>query len=177
MMNTSQIQNILAIDPFVSDIFAGVYPSDLLPVKLKYPCCLVANTDKADSPGEHWVCMYFTAERKGEFFDSYGFPPEFYAETFRYFLKRHSVSYLYSKVQLQDTLSSVCGPFCIFFVSSRARGLTFEEVLKVFSKDVAQNDKLVSTYVKHLLKQSRHPVGDTGFGQSARPSKKILKLH
>ena len=47
----------------------------------RFPCGFVANTDPSDEPGAHWVAFYFQSERKGEFFDSYGKPPDYDDET------------------------------------------------------------------------------------------------
>ena len=83
-MDTSQIVSALKSDPIARKIFCGVFPSDLLPKVLDtFPCGFVANTDPSNEAGKHWVVFYFQSEWEGEFFDSYGKPPDYYHETFK----------------------------------------------------------------------------------------------
>ena len=51
--------------------FDGVFSADSLPEK---PRLLVVNTDPANQPGRHWVCMS-VKDGYGEYFDSFGLPP------------------------------------------------------------------------------------------------------
>ena len=56
-------------------MFQGVYPSDKLPTNVSsYPALFIAIVDASDMPGSHWLAFYFTKDREGEFFDSYGLP-------------------------------------------------------------------------------------------------------
>ena len=78
-MNTLQIKRALERDTFTKKIFGGVFAADELPkVMNTFPCGFVANTDPSTEPGTHWVAFYFPSREKGEFFDSYGYPPEHY---------------------------------------------------------------------------------------------------
>ena len=82
-MNTIKITHALQQDHFTKRTFCGVFPSDKLPKTIdKYPCAIVANTDASGQPGSHWVVFYFPSEQKGEFFNSYGQPPEYYNDEF-----------------------------------------------------------------------------------------------
>ena len=85
-MDTLQIENVLKEDPYTSRMLAGVFARDQLPKRLYYPCIWVVNNQPISEEGEHWTCAYFTADRKGEYFDSYGLAPKGP-------LKRHMVSY------------------------------------------------------------------------------------
>ena len=49
-----------------------------------FPYGFVANTDPSTEPGMPWVAFYFPSREKGEFFDSYGHPPEYYDESFKF---------------------------------------------------------------------------------------------
>ena len=65
-------------DPYVASTFLGVFPSERLPKQVrKYPASLIANTDPASKPEQHWIVMYFPEKTKNEFLDSYGLPPAF----------------------------------------------------------------------------------------------------
>ena len=77
-MNTAQIDSVLKQDPVTNKKFCGVFASDKLPQAIEtYLCGFVANTDPSHEPGTHWVAFYF-ASKEGEFFDSYGYPPNHY---------------------------------------------------------------------------------------------------
>ena len=79
-INSTQLAIILKKDKYTRAVFQGVYPSDKLPTRVSsFPALFIANVDTSDKPGSHWVAFYFTKDRKGEFFDSYGLPPSNYA--------------------------------------------------------------------------------------------------
>ena len=77
-MNTLQLERALKHNTFTKKIFVGVFAADELPTLNTFPCGFVANTDPSTEPGTHWVAFYFPSREKGEFFDSYGHPPEHY---------------------------------------------------------------------------------------------------
>ena len=121
--------------------FIGVFPRDRLPSPppSSFPFSLIMNTDKASQPGKHWVAVYCT-EKTCEYFDSFGLPPLY-----------HELSKLYNNRKLfwssrciQHPQSRTCGEFCISFVKSQSKGLTYSQYIKQFSRDLKQNDKIVS---------------------------------
>ena len=77
-MNTLQLERALKHNTFTKKIFVGVFAADELPKLNTFPCGFVANTDPSTEPGTLWVAFYFPSREKGEFFDSYGYPPEYY---------------------------------------------------------------------------------------------------
>ena len=78
-MNTLQLERALKRNAYTKKIFDGVFPADEVPEIIDtFPCGFVANTDPSTEPGMHWVAFYFPSREKGEFFDSYGNPPEYY---------------------------------------------------------------------------------------------------
>ena len=78
-MNTLQLKRALEHNPSTKKIFGGVFAADELPKTFDtFPYGFVANTDPSTEPGTHWVAFYFPSRDKGEFFDSYGYPPEHY---------------------------------------------------------------------------------------------------
>ena len=75
----------------------------------KFPCGFVANTDPSDEPGTHWIAFYFPSKQKGEFFDSYGKPPEYYHANFEKYLMNHRVYWTFNnKPLLHDRRGFVC---------------------------------------------------------------------
>ena len=101
-MNTFQLKEIIEEDKIAKQQFQGVYPSDLLPKWIKaYPSAYVANVDPAEKIGNHWVAFYFTKDKKGEFFDSYGESPEMYTTSFLTFLQTNCEEWVHNKKDLQ----------------------------------------------------------------------------
>jgi hypothetical protein len=95
-MNTQQIEHASK----TSKKFCGVFPADQLPKSLStFPCGFVVNTDPSTKPGTHWVVFYFPTYNTGEFFDSYGQPPEHYNESFKTYFKPYEWKHNTQKLQ------------------------------------------------------------------------------
>ncbi len=108
-------------DPLLDDLCLGVFPVDKIPPVMKYPSCLIANTDPHTKPGQHWVLLVFPTNDECEYFDSYGRQPQ---GKFDKILELFQ-TLLMSHVQVQSSLSSVCGAHCLFVAYMRCehRGL------------------------------------------------------
>ena len=103
--------------------FCGVFPSDKLPQTIKtYPC------------------GYFLSKEEGEFFDSYGYPPNHYKSSFKNFLDKHSYDWNFNDRKLQSNWSDVCSHYCIFYLSHRARGFSMNKNVQLFGNDSMLND-------------------------------------
>jgi hypothetical protein len=146
-MNTHQVENLLRADCKLSTIFEGVYASDRLPAFCgSSDTALVMNMDPSNRGGSHWVCI-FIQNGRGEYFDSYGMAPPL--EEFVNFLKRNCKSWTYNREGLQSLDSNVCGHYCIWFLSERARGQSMECIVKQFSSDNSRkNDESVRKQVE-----------------------------
>jgi len=96
--------------------------------------------------------LLLTLEENGQatFFDSYGLPPDFshYPSDIVSFLKDRSLKISYHIRQLQNTLSTVCGQQCVYYLCHRACGMSLQQVLSSYSDDVLKNDVMVSNFVK-----------------------------
>ena len=107
-MNTLQLKRALEHNTFTKKIFGGVFAADELPKTFDtFPYGFVANTDPSTEPGTHWVVFYFPSRENGEFFDSYGYPPEHYG------FESYKIE-TWNKYKLQSSWSNVCGHYCIF---------------------------------------------------------------
>ena len=106
-----------------------VTSSDRLPWAIERPTALIANTDRADEPGTHWVCFYFPKKGPPEFFDSLGRSPEHYHKNFRNLLIAHGPEYIRNMGQVQANQSPYCGEYCLFFLSKRKAGETYRNSL------------------------------------------------
>ena len=167
-MDTSQIVCALKSDPIARKRFCGVFPSDLLPKVLDtFPCGFVANTDPSNEPGKHWVVFYFQSEREGEFFDSYGKPPDYYHETFKEYVIGHSINWTFNSKQLQSILSDVCGHYCVFYLCHRARGHSMKAIVNMFDSNKISNDTKVFRFVNKHFRISPKIPGEK-FSQSRK---------
>ena len=73
-MQTDEISHLLSRDPLMCRTYDVVAKDSLLDIIVDtYPAAIVCNTHDSDRPGEHWVAMYVDTERRGDYFDSYGF--------------------------------------------------------------------------------------------------------
>lgn len=146
-MDTIALTRILTKDPYCCKSLYGVLASNHLPYSVnKLPCCFVVNTDPSWKSGTHWLALYIDENRKVEFFDSYGQKLESYPFLYS-FVQRVSTEWKFNNKQLQGSLSSTCGQFCIYFLFWRTRGIRFDKILKSFATSVDTNDILVTSFV------------------------------
>jgi len=160
-MNARQIAAVLRKDPKTKAYFQGVYPSDQLPIKIAhYPAAFVANVDPKGRPGSHWCAFYFTQDQQGEFFDSYGFKPEYYTKAFQEFLDNNCSRWTYNHQGLQSLTSNVCGHYCLYYLLQRCRSISLKTIVSRFCKNTRKNDSFVYyfmiKYFGHLFKYVRN---------------------
>lgn len=115
-----------------------------------FPLCLISNTDTSKGDGEHWVALYLHSMHECEFFDSYGCNPSVYHIDIP--CKHY---HLANKRTLQSQLSSVCGHYCLFYLSYRSRGFHSDRIFHCFtSGSLRHNDAVVRRSVIKLLKRA-----------------------
>lgn len=105
MYDTAQMRNC----------FLCVFPADRIPARLPPNFCLIANTDPAHKSRQHWVVLC----RRGKvryFFDSYGKKPSTYSRLWKKF-----DNWTFSKYDLQQMTSDICGDYCIYFCKAFCR--------------------------------------------------------
>lgn len=119
--------------------FKGVYPSDRLPFTSKLPLNIIANTDPADKPGQHWVSLSIDKRGKGYYFDSFGLPP--LVPSIRRFLTlKCKNGWTYNKTQIQDVRTTVCGNYCVLFTIFKCNNLSPKQFFVQFSDKTMEND-------------------------------------
>ena len=171
-MNTIQIKTALLSDSTSRKKFCGVFPADHLPETLEtFPCGFVANTDPSSEPGRHWVALYFPSKETAEFFDSYGQPPDLYGKFFEDFLDKHSYEWEFNSHKLQSTWSNVCGQYCIFYLSHRARGYSMKNIIQLFSDDTKINDRKVYQFVRDRFKRMLNRSNFTNYSNQVSKKK------
>ncbi len=143
-MDTRQIASILYSRSATQSIFRGVYPLDRIN-QCQGQGVYVCNTDPSDKPGQHWVTIAISEDGSGEYFDSFGLPPQ--QEEFSQFLNKNTSTWTYNSGCLQHPLSTVCGHYCVLYVLNYAKGRSLDHLLAKFDKNLLENDYVVHEYV------------------------------
>ena len=141
-MNAVDIEKFLHIDPVFRIKVQGVFSADMLPSE---PRLLICNTDPSTKAGEHWIAIHVDEYGRGEYFDSFGRPPN---EHFTSYKNKHcSLSWNFNKRQLQSIISSFCGHYTCFYCMLRSRGVDMLRIVKHFTSDTGFNDSIVHGFV------------------------------
>ena len=143
-MDTIELSRLCLKDSMIARSFLGVFACDLLPNKITWPSCLIANTKESTSRGEHWIGIFINKEGYGDYFCSYGQPP---SKVFVNFLNAETRDWNYSRKRLQDDRSTTCGQYATFFIHSRANGLPLSKFLTLFTTNKEENDEIVTAYI------------------------------
>src|SRR5258705_1359334 len=137
-MNGYDIVRAVDSNSTLSEVFQGVFASDMLPRFVNHPCAIIANTDRMADPGSHWVGFYITPDGRGEYFDSYGLPP--LDSKFIGFLERNCSSWSYNPYCLQHLESKACGHYSLMYLVSRAEDVPAARFFTQFSQNSESND-------------------------------------
>ena len=157
-MNNLVIGNILSKS--LGATFKGVFSFEWRSIPVQTgPGAFVFNTEPSSHKFGHWIAIYVQQNGKAILLDSFARSP---AELgFEGFLKKHSISWKYNNVLLQDPLALVCGQHVIvFLITVATKGKT--AWIKLFSSDLLCNDKLVFHIINHTFNTrcSFYPVSD-----------------
>jgi len=147
-MNTRQIQRLLRRHPKTAPIFLGAVPSDGIPATDIFPYAVVINTEPHDDGGRHWVAVFVESRDRVEYFDSYACLPN---SNIASFLLRFP-HVLRNTERLQSLTSTVCGHYCIFFLTKRCSRRSFAQIVKSLKAERPRTDRYVATYVSHLVR-------------------------
>lgn len=116
------------------------------------PASVVVNMHLHDQPGEHGLEFSWQITKPQSFLTRMASPPSkstLLPESIMSFLKHNAVDIAYHRKQLQHPLSTPCGYHCVFFLHHCNNGLPFEELLKLYSNDLVQNDRMMMPFVKY----------------------------
>lgn len=147
-MNTLQIDKMLRRSPTTRGTYRGCFAADKIPSDHngKYPQHMVVNMDTSNSYGSHWVAIYVCSPDEVEYYDSLGDwpPPSAYIQRFL----AHFAHCKYNKWQWQSERSSACGKHAIYFLLRRCAGLSFEEIMRNFTRCKQKADRIVTAFVR-----------------------------
>ena len=121
--------------------FQGVFSADTLPIN---PHLLVCNTDPSTKPGDHWIAIHVDNNGRGEYFDSFGRPPN---KHFERYMNSNCKRWSFNKKQLQSRISAFCGFYCCAYVALISRGYDMTKIVGMFKNDTGYNDWLVHRIV------------------------------
>ena len=149
---TTEINKICMENKILKKFFLGAYPADILPKKIKPPCCWIWNTDKQNETGKHWVCVWLT-KKKMFFFDSFGKTVSFYSrEYWEKLAKDLNVSFIYVQQQpIQSKITYTCGSWCILYLYMKSKNIKENQKFNFIknSKKKIKNDIILK---KKMLK-------------------------
>lgn len=150
-MDTQQITRILSGNEKTKHIFIGVFAKDQLPTSIKnFPACFVVNTDASTEEGSHWLAFYMKTSTDLCFFDSFGYPPEYFKGEIAAYVKSFRLIE-FNPMRLQSPVSSVCGQYCIYYLYSKCSGRSLKDLLLSFIPNQLCNDLKVHQFVtKHF---------------------------
>lgn len=125
--------------------FRGVFPSDLLPNKIKNQESGIINFQSSTEPGSHWVCYYNNPNNKYvEYFDSYGLPPP---EKIKHYLKTSEKLIQWNSTQYQMNNSAACGYYCINYIKNRLKGINMYDILYSFTQQPSVYNENILFYL------------------------------
>ena len=146
-MDTKQLMQICRGDDEICRSFLGVFPADMIPRKITYPCSFIANTEPKTHPGRHWIAVYVDCEGYGTHFCSYG------SKTFSTAMNRLCVDWQANEKRLQSFVSAACGQYCVSFLHFANQNVSLREFLALFSDDRMENDEIVVAFVNGLYNE------------------------
>ena len=114
-MDTQQLVKLLK--DHLGRTFYGVYAQDQLPVTDSRPFALIVNSDPIHLSGTHWLGIYLAKGRPGEYFDSFGYPPDKIVEM--YLNKQSPHGWVYNTRPVQGLFSTLCGAYCVQYLEAR----------------------------------------------------------
>lgn len=152
-MNGEQLKDIINSTNSAKKYFKGIYSINTLPKNLSTPSYLICNYDFDKNPGTHWFCLFKTSATKLECFDSLGLTAEKQKILKSYIKIKNIDSICYNQTQVQNTSTSTCGKFVLYFAIQRLHNLDldFTELLnEIFEENVDNNEIKVMNFLHHL---------------------------
>ena len=145
------------------------------------PC--IINLDDFGSLGTHWVCCWHAKNGTYEYFDSFGLPPPLEWEKE---MSVHGIKHFFrNDNQIQWKQSVRCGYYCLLFLNERNKGTSFVDILRMFTDDVLQNERIVRNYFYKIytvevycVKEKRHTPNVKGSEKVVitKNNRKLLKV-
>ena len=138
-------------DTTTQHAFLGVYPLNELPRRVIHrPAFLIVNTQTADLPGRHWLCLLLFNGGYGEVFNSAGQPPP---TAVARWMNRMAHVWTYNHETYQSPGTATCGAYCVYVILHRLQYPSLSRTLRPFTPSPRLNDRLITRYYR-IIKQS-----------------------
>lgn len=124
--------------------FRGTFSKDLLPTPMQ-PGFYVVNMQNSVSrsgrglPGTHWV-LCEVGPKSSYYVDSFGVVPP------TEIISRATTPIHYSKTDIQNLESSLCGYYCLYLMIQRSRGRGYKSIIGDFKKDTGKNSTVIDKF-------------------------------
>lgn len=151
-MQASDLLNIIAKFPSISDNFVGIFSINNVPKRVANNHFLIVNTEESSKPGKHWFCFIKRETKKYELFDSLGIDQTKLnvIEEFKIFPPKSIVKF--NENEVQDSQSITCGLFVLYFLVNRMHNLdmSFSDLInEIFDLKPDVNETLVNNFSQH----------------------------
>lgn len=119
---------------------------------IKPPFALVVNTEKSTvRRAGHLVAIYQKSKQDSvKFFDSYGFPFDYFSPAFSQFVYSNSKDVVSNDRQIQCFNSSTCGEHCIYFLYQCYLQIPFTDIIRSYSEECNENDSAVVSFCQNI---------------------------
>ena len=139
-------KTILRLGKCVPSFLGCFAENELSSLKLQtFPCFLISNIDTRNMKGSHWIGLGIFKDRV-EIFDSLGFNVFNWSRvpcSLLNFLHRITLSRsVFLSPCIQNSKSVLCGFYSLLYIQAR-QSLSFNEIVNLFSKDLAANDEIL----------------------------------
>ena len=98
----------------------------------------IYNLEPSYTSGSHWVATY-VKDNVINYFDSFGLPP--FQEILDH-AKARNLTLLHQDQQIQNSYTTTCGFFCLYFLNEMHKNVDYFDLLQVFSFDTNKNEKI-----------------------------------
>ena len=153
-MNEGGISNVY-IDKLLKDIswsFRGTYSADNIPMFFNENVSLIANLSKKTEKGTHFVAIVISKQQI-LYFDSFGILNT--SNIIEKYLIKYNKKILFFKNQVQHSLSSHCGFFCISFILCTESKMSLQKYYKMFFKNnLFLNDYVCIEIINYFIKRT-----------------------
>lgn len=152
-MNSLELTKLMQRNEHTKKYFMGCFPSDKIPlIKVKYPHCMIVNTDDSESSGTHWIGIFIPRKNVIEYYDSFGEWPPSSINISEYLKSFSTVSY--NTISLQSPLSGSCGKHVLYFLFKRCNNIAFQRIIRNLQEHICANDqnnpdRIVSAFVRY----------------------------
>lgn len=135
--------------------FLGAVPADIIRIekidlellKNYTSIGIIFNTDKHTKPGTHWVACFIDNKKKEiDYFDSLGKYPNKYIKEFLYKFKDYEYK-IRVNTKAHQKYGVNCGAYAVYFIISRLKGISFNEINKY---DITDN--MMNFYRKNIFR-------------------------